>query len=72
MELCDLNLDHYIQRKWPDGIKEKAPYFVNVDGTPTKLVQIWKIISDISSGLTFIHTKKEIHRDLKPQNGSST
>ena len=31
MELCDLDLDSYIVRKWPLGLPNSVPYFKNVD-----------------------------------------
>jgi len=31
--------------------------------------QVWNIMSQIAGGLSFIHSNKEVHRDLKPQNG---
>jgi len=71
MELCDLNLQHYIERKWTPAIQEKMPYFT-VEPLPmrNKRAQIWDIMEDITSGLAFIHLHKEIHRDLKPRNST--
>jgi serine/threonine protein kinase len=59
MELCDLNLEEYIRSKWA---------LQPVEGAPSEL-DIWDIMSQISSGIAFVHAKNEIHRDLKPSNG---
>lgn len=71
MELCDLNLDQYIRKDWDPGMEEKVPHFTNRDelGPVIKAAQIWNIMADISSGVAFIHSRAEIHRDLKPRNG---
>jgi serine/threonine protein kinase len=71
MEFCEFNLDTYIQRKWTPEIKEKAPKLVGIDVLPecVRIAQAGKIMTDIAAGVSFIHSHKEIHRDLKPQNG---
>jgi serine/threonine protein kinase len=71
MELCDFNLENYIQQQWEQSMQEKIPCFTNDDmlGSQLKIAQIWNIMTDLSSGVAFIHLKGEIHRDLKPRNG---
>jgi serine/threonine protein kinase len=70
MELCDLNLQTYINRKWTSTMEMLMPYFTIRDVPPKlKLAQIWSIMEDIASGLDFIHSQGEVHRDLKPSNG---
>jgi serine/threonine protein kinase len=66
MELCDQSLDRYISdfhstqnTKLQNALKE---------GHATS---IWKIMRDVTDGLSFIHSHLEIHRDLKPQNGTA-
>lgn len=74
MELCDLNLDTYIRRDWTKpGLRRKVPNFVDVDNLPLEfqLAQIGDIMKDITSGVAFIHSQKEVHRDLKPKNSNS-
>jgi serine/threonine protein kinase len=63
MELCSLNLDQYNQ-----GIR--ATILVHHSVRNTRVGEIWAIVGQIADGLAFIHQQREIHRDLKPQNGS--
>jgi len=50
---------------------ENVPHFTNRGelGPVIRAAQIWNIMADISSGVAFIHSRGEIHRDLKPRNG---
>jgi serine/threonine protein kinase len=72
MELCELNLEDYIERKWTSLIIRKVSYFTNDQPSRMRASQIWDIMQDISSGVAFIHSNKEIHRDLKPRNGRAS
>jgi serine/threonine protein kinase len=36
-----------------------------------KAAQIWNAMKHIASGVTFIHTRNEVHRDLNLRNGTS-
>jgi serine/threonine protein kinase len=60
MEYCDKTLDKYIRD-------------LKTASSPVPTNQIFKdgvkICKDITKGLVFIHLKKEVHRDIKPQNG---
>jgi len=69
MELCEINLENYILRKWPPAIVARISYFADELPARTRMSQVWEIMEDITDGLAFIHRNKEIHRDLKPQNG---
>lgn len=73
MELCDFNLESYIDTLWsPVPDDEKA----NLDGTMNVKFQnpnfrmryIWIIMHQIACGVAYIHSQKEVHRDLKPRN----
>jgi len=67
MELCDINLDDYIMRRWTPQHRESMAYFTDDVVAEERMSQAWKILEDITSGLAFIHFHKEIHRDLKPK-----
>jgi serine/threonine protein kinase len=64
MELCNMDLNQYIYKVRSDGglrFQNSLPVRVDVN-------DIWKIMSDISDGVAFIHNHMEIHRDIKPTN----
>lgn len=71
MELCDLNLNAWIARKWDVAIQNKMPYFTGNLSAKINMTQIWAIMEDITNGVAFIHSKGETHRDLKPANDPS-
>ena len=58
MELCAFSLAEYIN-------KSAAP----VESRSTTF-EVWNIMSQLISGVQFIHSMGEVHRDLKPQNGN--
>jgi serine/threonine protein kinase len=68
MELCDLSLENYIQRRWTPLMEEKVPYFTAEIPSRMRMAHIWDVMEDVTRGVTFIHQHKEIHRDLKPRN----
>ena len=65
MELCDVNLEDYNKANW---VVMRSTEFISYSKWA---VEIWTIMKDIASGLEFIHGNNEVHRDLKPRNGSS-
>ena len=74
MELCDLNLETYITRKWSPHLYETVPFFAKIDTSPAsvKVSQIKEMMENIVEGLAFIHENRLVHRDLKPRNGMSS
>jgi serine/threonine protein kinase len=63
MEFCSKNLDEYIQLS--RMASPLPPVAANM-----RADEIWSISEQIADALAFIHSHHEIHRDLKPQNGS--
>jgi serine/threonine protein kinase len=67
MELCDMNLSDYIQATSPADHSKSLPHFIKGGGTDS-LLQIWTVMSQIASGVEYIHREHQIHRDIKPVN----
>lgn len=58
MELCVWNLEYFMHQE-NNGLKRLS------------MQDVWDIMTQIASGVVFIHEQREIHRDLKPRNGMS-
>jgi serine/threonine protein kinase len=71
MELCDINLETWIERKWTEETKTKLPYLTADIPTRMRIDIIWHVMEDVTKGVGFIHSKKEVHRDLKPRNSNN-
>ena len=85
MEYCDFNLHNYIHDPTtiliemddsPDHSKTVNPIAL-LPGTikkevawSMKLLNIWTIMNETASGLAFLHSHGQVHRDLKPRNGT--
>lgn len=69
MELCDMNLENYIYRTSPST--DALPRFVKTASSSVKASQIWNVMRQVVSGVVFIHSHNEIHRDVKPSNSIS-
>jgi serine/threonine protein kinase len=57
MELCDGDMDSYIQRRYELG-------------EPIGALEVVDTMVQILDGLVFLHENDEVHRDLKPKNGT--
>ena len=69
MELCDLNLQEFIEstKKNVHGLMD---WDVTIE-TGSGLFAICAIIQQILMGVNFIHSHNEVHRDLNPQNSNN-
>ena len=71
MELCDYNLDQYVQNR-RSAMATKSSKILNEDSDEFgefSLRNLSQILNEIASGIEFIHNLGEVHRDLKPSNG---
>jgi len=63
MEFCEMNLEQYIYTTpETDYLSLQQPLNSHF---------IWSILKDVSNGLAFIQGQSEVHRDMKPPNGTS-
>jgi serine/threonine protein kinase len=63
MELCEFNLEHYYK-------SNQVVSLVHQDiSLELSEKRVWWIMLQIGDGLSFVHRKNLIHRDLKPRNG---
>ena len=71
MELCNFNLENYLQRLWEPtndetmSVKSQSRAIIRWS---TRMNSVLNIMSQIACGLEYIHGHNEIHRDLKPRN----
>lgn len=69
MELCDLNLKAFIQRRWPTEL-DKSRFFSTQLPDWTRMIDVWTIMTQITSAIEFIHNLGLVHRDIKPDNST--
>ena len=67
MELCEINLEEYIQGQ-KSGVRGLLEWEVVLEEGQHEFLII-AIMQQILSGVAFIHEQNEVHRDLTPQNG---
>lgn len=69
MELCDANLEYYIQGTFTMYECSENPRFFGAKFKERGVWHTWDIMEQICLGIEFIHGCKQVHRDLKPRNG---
>jgi serine/threonine protein kinase len=68
MESCDFDLEYYVLGHTISLTSDQlrpSPY------APYQPFQTAQIMEQIANAIAFIHSKGEVHRDLKPRNGIS-
>jgi len=72
MQLCDFNLQQWL---YSPGAATRTALSRHLEmylcsSSQRQMAEILHVMTDTSSGLDYIHSLNEIHRDLKPQNGA--
>jgi serine/threonine protein kinase len=68
MELCSGTLQDHIKGRFVQWMDYKDP---NIP-IKEKLSEMWSIMSQLASGVDFLHSHGVVHRDLKPTNSILT
>jgi len=71
MERCPLTLTDFIRNNFK-SIPELRDHYFELEGMKLAdrgILTMWRILIDVASGLVFVHSLGEVHRDLKPDNG---
>ena len=72
MELCVLNLDSFLRGNIGE-VSLGLPQYLDPGYASQDLgcLNMWSIMTHITRGLVFMHFHKQLHRDLKPRNGTA-
>lgn len=69
LQYCDINLDEYIRGSRPPCLALYS--YAEAKGNDDLPLIVCGIMQQVLNGLIFIHEKGQVHRDLKPMNGTS-
>lgn len=69
MELCIMNLDHFLCGDIQSILGWDRFLDSPLANCDLASLTFWGITKQIASGLAFLHSHGELHRDLKPKNG---
>jgi serine/threonine protein kinase len=70
MELCVLNLEEYVKQNLRSEFGVDNFYNPSYKGE-LGFLSLWSITDQIAAALEFLHTQRELHRDVKPTNGKN-
>ena len=73
MDLCTFDLKQYLDSKGSTHGHGQTRAGSGLEsggrGSWLNSEEIWSILHQITNGVEFIHSHREVHRDLKPRNG---
>lgn len=69
MELCFINLDDYFAEDMKYILGPQQYFDVKPAEGKLGCLSMWGVFKHLVSGLRFIHSLGELHRDIKPRNG---
>lgn len=70
MELCIMNLENFIEADFRTISESQYLNPDCIEGNLPRCLNMWTIARHIACGLEHIHHHRELHRDLKPRNGT--
>lgn len=68
MELCIFNLEDYILSNARETFGLSRYFSPSAMDDHLGCLSLWGIMTQITNGLVYIHSQRELHRDLKPRN----
>lgn len=63
-----MNLQDFIKGDFAKTL-DREYFDTTGNGNSLGCLRLWTIMRHVTSGLEYIHSLREVHRDLKPQNG---
>ena len=68
MEFCPINLEKYLEGQTPPRYFTDNPNLFGASFSDRGLWCAWDIIEQVAKAVEFIHSRGEVHRNLKPRN----